>query len=68
MNESLTLARFDHPHIVKSETKMISVLLDDELKNATNEKFLIGMPLEYIGGNDLIWHLRRYGTFSEKKP
>ena len=40
INEALTLASFDHPHIVKSEAKMISVPLDDELKDETGESRL----------------------------
>ena len=67
INEALTLASFDHPHIVKSETKMISVALDEEQQNSTNVTRLYGMVMEYIDGKDLIWHLETNGVFSEKE-
>ena len=46
---------------------MISVPLDDELKDETGESRLQGMVMEYIEGKDLMWHLRRNGIFSEEK-
>ncbi len=66
INEAVTLARFDHPHIVRVE-EIIQEPLEEDLQKATGEKWLQGMVMEYIEGKDLIYYLDRKGIFSEAK-